>query len=323
MDRAVEVALRGIGLTTMLTVMAAARLILRTGEGSKVTGLVAGRTEEEDVETQLDRTAHELYVGMAETIHQQLGLKVALYSEHGITDDSTADLYLLTDPIGGTTYALHGHHESVWTVWGILDAATMEPILGGAADARHGEFLLTYDDGVRLTSLDWATGDSGLNTLLTPSRKTELDNSVILSGYMGDFKYSLPFMELIRPIAERASLTKGDPSFLRPFVWHAGGESTGPYLARGDNGGVHFYASAWEPRNEVDVWLPFAAATGSFVGMVTANKHVEPYEGFSPSLFAEGRIPIFVAAVTRQLAEACVWEMPAETVRHIHDNPPR
>jgi hypothetical protein len=128
---------------------------------------------------------------------------------------------------------------------------------------------------------------------LSPLYKTGLDEGTVIAGYMMDPSYLSRWVEkgssLLNLLASR---------FPGVRLWPNGGSCIYPWLARGL---VHAYVMFDEPRSEIDPGLAFAWAARYPVFSVEENGVLEPYR-FIPGKQSE-RVPFFIAACTRELAE--------------------
>ena len=268
--------------------------LAKQGAGRAVLGSVPGRPESEDVEIALDRICEELFLSK----FQDLGTEIALYSEHGtrhIGQEASRPKYLVSlDPFDGSGLFLRVLPAEWWSVLTVFTAEDKLPCAGGAVDVLRRELYLAQDGEVTLLSLD-----DGRRIAVTPSRKTVIDNETVVAAYLMNPTYLLDWTEKSKGLL--ASVLERSPGVR---LWPNGGSCIYPWLARGL---VHAYLMFDEPRSEIDPGLAFPWATGYPVYSVQSDGSLAPYQ-FMPGGQAE-RVPFFIAACTRELAEEIVREL--------------
>ena len=266
-------------------------VLAEQGAGRAVLGSVPGRPESEDVEIALDRICEELFL----TKFRDLGTEIVLYSEHGTRhigrEGGRPEHLVSLDPFDGSGLFLRGLSAEWWSVLTVFTAENKVPCAGGAVDVLRGELYLALDGEATLLSLD-----DGSRTALTPSRKTAIDNDTVIAAYLMNPTYLLDWTEKSKGLL--GSLLERFPGVR---LWPNGGSCIYPWLARGL---VHAYLMFDEPRSEIDPGLAFAWATGYPVYSVQTDGSLVPYQ-FMPGGQAE-RVPFFIAACTRELAEEIV-----------------
>ena len=258
--------------------------------GRKVLGLVAGRPESEDVEIGIDRLCEDLLEKWLKTTNA----RIDLHSEHSLRAIGGAGKprYLATcDPFDGSGHFMRGIPGEWWSVLTFWDAATVTPVLAGAADIGRRELYVADSGGVTVESL--VTGE---RQAVRPATHTALSDRSVVSAYLMAPAYISVWTEraagLLRVMRER---------YPKARVWTDGGACSYPWLARGI---THAYIMFNEPRSEVDPGLGFAWAAKLGVYSVSEDGTLTDYR-FVPGE-SSGRVPWLVAACTRGLAEDIV-----------------
>lgn len=268
--------------------------LARQGKGSAVLGAVPGRTAAEDVEIEVDRVCQELL----ENWCQRTGSGMEIHSEHGVSRPSgntVALQYLVaSDPFDGSGLFRRGLAAEWWSVLSIYDVNTFEPVCGGAVDILRKEIYLAKADGVSFLSLE-----TGQRTPLAPLTKAAVDGRTVIAAYLMDPSY---LSHWVGKVAGLLNTLVG--RFPEVRLWPNGGSCIYPWLARGL---VHAYVMFDEPRSEIDPGLAFAWAARYPVFSVQEDGALKPYR-FIPGQQSE-RVPFFVAACTRDLAEEIVKEI--------------
>jgi fructose-1,6-bisphosphatase/inositol monophosphatase family enzyme len=268
--------------------------LAKQGKGSDVLREVPGRSEAEDVEIGVDQVCEEIL----ERWLRKAKLPLDIYSEHGtrrIGSTKEAAKYLVaSDPFDGSGLFRRGLAAEWWSVVSIFDAGTLEPICGGAVDILRKEIYLAGSDGVTLQSSQIKGRAS-----LFPSNKTAVDDRTVIAAYMMDPVYLTDWIEkaggLLNTLVSR---------FPSARLWPNGGSCIYPWLARGL---VHAYVMFNEPKSEIDPGLAFSWSARCPAFSVQGNGTLEPYH-FIPGKQAE-RVPFFVTACTKELAENIVMEI--------------
>jgi hypothetical protein len=275
-------------------VVAEVLALVSQGKGRGVLGAVPGRTPAEDVEIEVDRVCQELL----ERWCRKTGSGMEIYSEHGVSRPSGINLdlqYLVSsDPFDGSGLFRRGLAAEWWSVLSIYDINTLEPVCGGAVDILRKEIYLADADGVTLLSLDTGSRDP-----LAPWPKTAIDGRTVIAAYLMDPSYLTDWMGKASGLLS-ALLSR----FPEARLWPNGGSCIYPWLARGL---VHAYVMFNEPRSEIDPGLAFAWAGRCPVFSVGEDGALQPYQ-FIPRRHSE-RVPFFISACTRELAEEIVKEI--------------
>ena len=268
--------------------------LARHGQGVEDLGPVPGRPGSEDRELGIDRVCLDRF----EEIFQKTGLRMDVYSEHGIRQiGSIGDelIYLVgCDPFDGSGLFLRGLPAAWWSVLTIYGSDDLVPLGGGAVDLLRKEIYLIRNSQVTLLSLE-----DERRIEIFPSRKTSIDDSTVIAAYMIDPSYLLDWT-----LKTGLFLNNLVHKYPRARLWPNGGSCIYAWLARGL---VHAYLMFDEPRSEIDPGLGLAWASGYQVFEVQPNGTLEQYR-FIPSRYQE-RVPILLAACTRELAENIVSEM--------------
>jgi len=279
--------------------------------GRRVLGLVAGRPESEDVEIGIDRLCEDLLEKWLKTSVA----RIDLHSEHSLrriggSAGSSSPLrgeafgpatgpkgegvprYLVTcDPFDGSGHFMRGIPGEWWSVLTFWDAATLTPVLAGAADIGRRELYVAGADGVTLESL--LTGEK---QQVRPAQHTALSDRSVVSAYLMAPAYIAVWTHraagLLRVLRER---------YPKARVWTDGGACSYPWLARGI---THAYIMFNEPRSEIDPGLGFVWAANLGVYSVSDDGALTDYR-FVPGE-SSGRVPWLIAACTRSLAEDIV-----------------
>ncbi|MBM3944925.1 MAG: hypothetical protein FJ317_05460, partial [SAR202 cluster bacterium] len=239
----------------------------KQGEGRQVLGLVAGRSEGEDVEIGIDRLCEDTLEKWLKTAK----LRIDLHSEHSLRriGGEGAPKYLVTcDPFDGSSHFMRGIPGEWWTVLTFWDAATLTPVLAGAADIGRRELYTAGEGGVTLEALN--TGDK---TQVKPAAHTALGDHSVIAAYLMAPAYLTVWTQRVQRLL--AVLRDRYP---KARLWSDGGACSYPWLARGI---THAYIMFDEPRTEVDPGLGFAWAAKLGVYSVSPGGKLSEYR-FEP-----------------------------------------
>ena len=260
----------------------------REGKGVEVLGPVPGRPEDEDLEIGVDRVCEEVL----ESHLRSTGLRIDVHSEHGLIEiggDGPPQYLAACDPFDGSGLFRRGLPSEWWSVVTFY-GLDRTPIMGGAVDILRKEMYIADRGGVTLVSLE-----DEARTPVLPSGKTGLDDDTVIAAYLMDPSYLSDWVARMRGFLDR---------FPRIRLWPNGGSCIYPWIARGL---VHAYVMFGEPRSEIDPGLAFAWASGYETFSVSESGSPGTYR-FAPARQAE-RVPFFVAACTKGLAEDIISEI--------------
>ncbi|OHA62506.1 MAG: hypothetical protein A3E07_00620 [Candidatus Wildermuthbacteria bacterium RIFCSPHIGHO2_12_FULL_45_9] len=257
----------------------------RAGLGMQTIGLVAGRSPDEDTEIGIDVAAEGLLKKALVKIANSLEAAMHVFSEHGRYDIGSGPKQMLVsvDPFDGSGLFQRGIPAEWWAVWSLfLEDCT--PVFGCAVDILRGVLYVAQQGEVVRIDLS----SNGEETHVFRGTKNGLDDTPHLAAYLMNPTYFLPWASKMNFL--------GDYPKVR--VWPNGGSCIYPWLAEGL---VHAYVMFEEPRTEIDPGLGFAQAAGLTVASVAEDGTLVRYR-FDPTNTA-GRVPLFIAACTHELAE--------------------
>ena len=257
--------------------------------GREVVGGVAGRLATEDEKIGVDGKLDDLFDQILRQYGCSEGIKIRVYSEHGIYGASRAEAKFscAIDPFDGSGLFKRGLPAEWWSVLTIFDLEG-RPIAGGAVDILRGELFLAKEDEVVMISLRDETRE-----IVTPPCAVPLDRNTIIAAYFMNDDYRVEWDERTK------NLRLNVPGRL---TWPNGGSSIYPWLA---SGRVHAYMMFREPRSEIDPGLAFVEAAKLSLFCVETNGELVPYS-YDPRKQRTGRVPFFIAACTEELAREIV-----------------
>lgn len=261
-------------------------LVLRLAEqggGREVLGGVSGRPEEEDVYMGIDEQCQKLFVEVV----QARGLSMEVVSEHGIftIGEGVPHVRCLLDPFDGTDQFRRGIRESWYSVFSIVDRATLRPLFGATLDILGGRLYLASSDGVKVVSLQ-----TGVEISCSSRASVRLRDGV-LASYKGRAKYLLPWVRRMRRVIERPE---------NAGVTHVGFGGSFIYALMAA-GVVDAYVMRREPTDEILPGIAFVEFADPPLRLFEVSRGA--LKGLEARRLTRAkRIPMFIAAGSDALA---------------------
>lgn len=266
---------------------------VRRGEGRVVIGSVQGRPEDEELG--IDAYGEHLLSNLIRD-NQLPAIVLGEHNTHAFTEFGNPQVIIPIDSLDKTSEYKRGLDTPVFSV---ASAYSLEgrPITGAVCNINDKKAYIVMDGGVYVYDDEMP---DRLERVFASKRTTLMDDNATIASYVGSNEYSLPFFrrfeQMIEDMPPKARLFPDGGSFIYGS------------LAKGS---VDVYVMLDEPYSEIFPGLALARAAKCTVVSVNEDGSFEEvrftpefYE--NPQLYAEGKVPFFIAACTPQLRDEII-----------------
>lgn len=266
---------------------------VRAGEGKVVLGSVPGRPEDEQLG--IDSYGENILANLI----RDNRLPALVLGEHNpptFTQFGDPRVVISIDALDNSSEYKRGLDTPVYTV---VSAYSLDgkPIAGAVCNIKDKKAFIVHDSGVY--EFD-AEAPDRFQQVLASRRTTLKDDDATIASYLGSNEYSLNFFryfgQMIQEMPPKARLYAGGGAFIYGLL---------------ANGSVDAYVMFDEPYSEIFPGLVLARSAKCTVVSVNPDGTFEEirltpefYE--NPQLYAEGKVPFFIAACTPQLRDEII-----------------
>ncbi len=254
------------------------------GQGREVLGEVINRPE--DLEIGIDRVGEDILGSLL----KKNKLKATIYSEPEARDiENGNDFYGSIDPFDGSALYMKGFEHNWYTALSFYDKEK-KPIATGIADILNEKFYIMENSRAYL--LDIKTGEE---KNISPSKRENLTEPIVLASYMMKSIYSAKFLEFFGDMVKNMHP--------KALLYPQGGSFIYAYLA---GGLVDAYVMFNEPRSEVDPGFPIAKAAGCQIVSVDSDGRYRDYE-FLPAR-QHDKVDLLIASNNSKIRDQLIKE---------------